>query len=99
VQPVHLTEIRSNLRRGREERRKLLTRPERVVAWAFAFLPGLLVLVGVVLLVGGDGGMRVVGIVLLVLALLAMTAPISPILRARVRRREAGDERERESSG
>jgi cytochrome c biogenesis protein CcdA len=64
------------------------------VAWAFALLPSPLALVGVVLLIGGGSGARVVGIVLLVLFLLGMTVPISPFLKARVRRRETRAERE-----
>ncbi len=94
MRTMRLHEIRANLRRGREERRQLLTKPERFVAWAFALLPSLLALVGVVLLIGGGSGARVLGIVLLVLSLLGMTVPISPFLKARVRRREARAERE-----
>jgi hypothetical protein len=93
MRTMRLHEIRANLRRGRGERRKLLTKPERFVAWTFALLPGPLALVGVVLLIGGRSGARVVGIVL-ALSLLGMTVPISPFLKARVRRREAGAERE-----
>jgi hypothetical protein len=49
----------------------------------------LLAPVGVVLLIVGSGAAHGVGIALLVLGLLAMAVPISPLLRARVRRREA----------
>jgi drug/metabolite transporter (DMT)-like permease len=90
---MRLGEFRSNLRRNREVRRRLLTRRERVLAWALAFLPSVFVVGGIVLLSSGGG--HAVGIVLLVLALLVMAVPISPFLRARVRRREAKAERER----
>jgi len=50
------------------------------------FLPPMLVFVGVVVLaIGAEKGL---GIALLVVGLLLMLVPISPILRARVRRRE-----------
>jgi hypothetical protein len=94
---MRLTEIRGSLRRGREEQRRLLTRPERVrpervVAWVVALLHSLCCFVGVVLLAGA----RVLqGSVLPVLALLVMSVPISPFLKARVRRREARAEHER----
>jgi hypothetical protein len=42
-----------------------------------------------VLLAFGDEGTHAVGIALLVLAIVALAAPISPLLRALVRRREA----------
>jgi len=42
-----------------------------------------------VLLLFGSGATHGVGIALLVIGLLAMAVPISPLLRARVRRREA----------
>ena len=41
------------------------------------------------LLLFGSGATHGVGIALLVIGLLAMAVPISPLLRARVRRREA----------
>ena len=50
------------------------------------FLPPMLVFVGVVVLaIGAEKGL---GIALLVVGLLLMLVPISPIRRARVRRRE-----------
>ena len=74
------------MRRNREARRRLLTREERMNGWGFAFLPPMLVFVGVVVLaIGAEKGL---GIALLVVGLLLMLVPISPILRARVRRRE-----------
>lgn len=83
---VRLGDIRSGLRQGREERRRLLTRGERVFAWSYTMLVSLLAPAGVVLLVFDNGAARGVGIALLVLALLGMAVPISPFLRARVRR-------------
>lgn len=58
-------------------------------AWSYTVLASLLAPVGVLLLIAGSGAARGVGIALLVLALLVMAVPISPLLRARVRRREA----------
>jgi hypothetical protein len=78
----------SGLRRGREERRRLLTRGERVFAWGYTLLASLLVPVGVVLLIVGSGAAHSVGVALLVVGLFAMAVPISPFLRLRVRRRE-----------
>ena len=80
-----LKNFRSNLRRLREGRRRL-TRGERIFGWTLAMLPPILAFVAVLLLL--SGGARGVGIGLLVLALVMMTIPISPILKARVRRRE-----------
>lgn len=82
-------DVRSALKRGREQRRGLLTRRERAFAWSLAVAPGLLALGGIALLVWGKGTGRSVGIALLIVALLLMAIPISPFLRARVRRREA----------
>ena len=79
--------LRGNMRRNRVERRKLLTRGERIVGWTPAASPSLLALGGLELLV--FGGAHTVGIGLLVLALLVMAVPIPPILRATSRRREA----------
>jgi len=53
----------------------------------------LLAPVGVVLLIVGSGVAHGVGIALLVVGLFAMAVPISPLLRARVRRREARADR------
>jgi len=49
----------------------------------------LLVPVGVVLLIVGSGAAHGVGIASLLVGPLAMAVPISPFLKARVRRREA----------
>lgn len=82
--------MRSGLRRGREERLRLLTRGERAFLWSYTILSSLLAPVGVVLLVFGGSAVRGIALVCLFLGLLAMAVPISPFLRARVRRREAG---------
>jgi hypothetical protein len=83
------------LRRGREERRRLLTRGERVVAWSAVLLPAVVVLVAVLVLAGGAGGaVRVVCVGLLIVGLVVMAVPVSPFLRARVRRREGRTRRE-----
>jgi hypothetical protein len=56
-----------------------------MLVWTLVFAPGLLALVGVVLLLNSNG----IGIALLVLALVVMAIPVSPLLRAMARRREA----------
>ena len=77
--------MRSGLRRGREERLRLLTRGERAFLWSYTILSSLLAPVGVVLLVFGGSAVRGIALVCLFLGLLAMAVPISPFLRARVR--------------
>jgi hypothetical protein len=86
---MSIRDVRSTLKRRREERRRQLTRGERAFAWSLAFAPSLLVLGGIALLVWGNGVGHSVGIALLVVALLLMAVPISPFLQARVRRRKA----------
>jgi hypothetical protein len=76
-----------NMSRHREERRKLLTRSERIFGWAFSVLPPPLVLIAVILMV--NGASKAIGIPLIILGLLMAVIPVSQILRARVRRREA----------
>jgi hypothetical protein len=66
-----------------------MRRRERVVGWSLEVLPSLLLIGGVVLLVWGTGSGHGVGVALLIVALFVMAAPISPFLKARVRRREA----------
>jgi len=80
--------LRAGMRRRRRQRRELLTRGERVVAWTMVFLSAVLVPAGLIILLSGGSGLRPVGIALLVLALVVAAAPISPILQARVRRRQ-----------
>ena len=67
----------------------MLTTGERVFAWSYTVLSSLLIPVGVVLLLAGNGATHGIGIALLAIGLLAMAVPISPLLRAKVRRREA----------
>jgi drug/metabolite transporter (DMT)-like permease len=86
---MDIHDVRSALKRGREQRRGLLTGGERAFAWSLAVVPSLLALGGIALLVWGKGNGHGVGIALLIVALLLMAVPISPLLRARVRRREA----------
>lgn len=86
---MRVRDVRSVLKQGREQRRRLLTRGERAVAWSLAVTPSLLVLGGVALLAWGKGAGHEVGIALLIVALLLMAVPISPFMRARVSRREA----------
>ena len=78
-----------NMKRNREARRKLLTRGERVFLMSSTLLSSLLAPAAVVLLLFGGGSVRIIGIVLLLVALLLMAVPITPFMRARVRRREA----------
>jgi hypothetical protein len=80
--------LRAGMRRSRKARRELLTRGERVAAWTMVFMGVFLAPAGVIILLSGGSGLHVVGIVLLVLALVVMAVPISPILQARVRRRQ-----------
>jgi hypothetical protein len=86
---MRIREAWSALKRGREERRNTLTTGERIVGWTLAVTPSLLAGVGIALLLSTRGTRHSAGIVLLVVALLLMAAPISPLLRAKVRRREA----------
>jgi hypothetical protein len=79
------TEVRSSFKQKRDERRRLLTRGERLLAWSFAILPAPLVLAAVLVLLQRS---RAIGIALLVLAIVMTAVPISPVLSARVRRRE-----------
>lgn len=74
-------------------RRRLRTRGERIVVWSYTVIVSLFAPAGVVLLMWGSGAARSVGIALLVVGLVVMAVPISPFLRARVRRREADAER------
>jgi hypothetical protein len=71
----------------------LRTRGERIVVWSYTVIVSLFAPAGVVLLMWGSGAARSVGIALLVVGLVVMAVPISPFLRARVRRREADAER------
>lgn len=81
-------QLRAAMRRRRRVRRELLTPGERVFAWTMAVFGVVAVPAGIVILLSGESGLRVVGIVLLLVALVVMAVPASPILRARVRRRQ-----------
>jgi hypothetical protein len=83
--------IRAGLRRNRKARRELLTRGERFVAWTMMLLSIVLVPAGLIILLSGDSNLRFLGIAMLVLALVVAAVPISPILQARVRRRQRTD--------
>lgn len=93
IRAMRIRDARSALKRGREQRRRLLTRGERAFAWSLSVASSLLVLGGIALLVWGAG--RGVGVALLIVALLVVAVPISPSLKARVRRREARAARQR----
>jgi hypothetical protein len=80
--------LRAGMRRRRRARRELLTLGERMVAWMMVFLSAVLAPAGVIILLSAGSSLRPVGIALLVLALIVMAVPISPILQARVRRRQ-----------
>lgn len=92
---MRIVELMSALQRGRQERRKLLTRGERALGWSLAIAPNLLLIGGIVLLLRDKSADHGVGIVLLIAAPFAMAVPISPFLRARVRRRQARAARRR----
>lgn len=86
----HLENIRNlprNMRRLREVRRRRLTRGERILGWTLALGPSVLVIVAVALLLFDYA--RAVGVALLIVALVVMAMPVSPLLGAKVRRREA----------
>jgi hypothetical protein len=79
--------FRRNIRVLRERRRRLLTRTERVLFWAFAMAPTALTFGAVILMI--KGGSKAIGIPLLLLGLLLMAMPGGLILQAKVRRRES----------
>jgi hypothetical protein len=80
--------VRAGIRRRRRARRELLTLTERIVVWTMVLLSAALAPAGLIILLTAGSGLRPVGIALLVLALVVMAVPISPILQARVRRRQ-----------
>jgi hypothetical protein len=81
--------LRDSLRRSRAQTRQLLTPGERRFAYGYTLVSGLLPPVAIGFLVFGTSTTRAVGAGLLLLALVLMAVPISPFLRARVRRRAA----------
>jgi hypothetical protein len=80
--------VRAGIRRRRRARRELLTLTERIVVWTMVLLSAALAPAGLIILLTAGSGLRPVEIALLVLALVVMAVPISPILQARVRRRQ-----------
>jgi hypothetical protein len=86
--------LRDALRRRRAELREQLTPGERRFFYGYGLVSPLLAPVGIGLLVFGSHDTRGVGIGLLLVALLVMAVPISPFLRARIRRREGRSHRE-----
>jgi hypothetical protein len=80
--------LREKLRRNCAERRRELTPGERWVVHGYMALCTFLGPVAIVLLLLGPGTPRTVGIGLLFAALVVFAVPISPFIRARVRRRE-----------
>jgi hypothetical protein len=85
---VSLRLVREGMRRSRSALREQLTPVERLFFYGYALVSPLLAPIGVGLLVFGRGGMRGVGIGLLLVALVVLAIPISPFMRARIRRRE-----------
>ncbi len=85
--------LRESMRRSRAKLREQLTPWERRFFYAYALGSPLLAPVAIGVLLFGSSGMRGLGIGLLLLGLVAAAVPISPFMRARVRRREqrAGD--------
>lgn len=75
------------IRRGRDWRRQHLTLGERVFATSWLLL-GFVLLLGGGLLAVFDRQLRLVGVALLIIGLLVNAVPISPFLRARLRKRE-----------
>jgi hypothetical protein len=86
---MRIVELMSALQQGREERRKLLTRGERILAWSLTAAPTLLTIGGLVLLMLGKGTGHALAIGLLIAALFATAVPASPFLQARRRRRRS----------
>jgi hypothetical protein len=80
--------LREKLRRNRAELRRELTLGERWFVYGYMALCTFLGPVAIVLLLLGPGAPRTVGFGLLLAALVVMAVPISPFIRARVRRRE-----------
>jgi hypothetical protein len=78
-----------NTRRIRRELREQLTRGERAFWYGMVVLVTLLSPLAIGMLVFGGDGVRPAGIGLLFAALAVYAVPVTPILRARVRRRES----------
>lgn len=83
-----IAHLRVATRRSRQARRELLTLGERMWLWTMLFLAVVALPAGLIVLLSGDSSLRLIGIALLILALVVMAVPVSPILQARVRRRQ-----------
>jgi hypothetical protein len=84
--------LRESVKLQRAQLRIELTPGERRFAYGHTVLGVILPGVSIGMVVLGTGSTRSVGIGLLFFALLLMAIPISPFLRARVRRRERASE-------
>jgi len=82
--------LRETPAQRRAQARKLLTPRERRFALGYTLASAILAPVAVGLLVFGTSSIRGLGIGLLLVALVVMAVPISPFLRAKVRRRAGG---------
>jgi hypothetical protein len=80
--------LRQTMRHSHAQLRKELTPNERRFYYGYIVVGMVVPSAAIWLLFLGRGTARAVGIGLLLLALLVMAVPISPFLRARVRRRE-----------
>jgi hypothetical protein len=80
--------LRESMRRSRAKLREELTPGERRFLYGYMLISPLVVPVAVLLLLFGASDMRGVGIVLLLVSLLVAAVPISPIMRARIQRRQ-----------
>ena len=89
-QELSLRQMREGFARNRAQLRAELTPGERRFFYAYGLVSPLLAPAGIGLVVWGDSSTRGAGIALLIVALLVTAVPVSPFLRARVRRREKG---------
>jgi hypothetical protein len=78
-----------NFKRIRSELREQLTQGERAFWYGMVVLVFVLPTLAIGVLILGGSDLRGLGIGLLFLTIVVYAVPVSPILRARVRRREA----------
>ena len=83
--------LRRSLGRSRAQLRAQLTPGERRFFYGYMLISPLLVPLAIGLLVFGPSSTRAVGVGLLLVALVVMAVPISPLMRARIRRRGGPD--------
>jgi hypothetical protein len=69
-----------------------LTRGDKVLAWSMVLGTAVIPVCGFAMILAGSGALRVVGIVVVVVGLLVAATPISPVLHARVRRRDRSND-------